>query len=147
LSVIQHELGEAAAQAQQRYYDKFPNPSNWTTGTVDDYIFKAVEKVKTTSKSELKKQLPCTDPKHTPTFLEQVKLHYEKFDEYPEITQEKLWIFATSAMDPSMKVKWNKKWNQSRTLCVALKFPKPGFRDSIFPEWLHKATWWAQVSI
>ena len=80
-------MGEAAAQAQQRYYDKFPIPSDWTTGTVDNYIFKAVEKVRTTSKTELKKQLPCADPKHTPIFLEQVKLHYEKFDEDPEITK------------------------------------------------------------
>jgi hypothetical protein len=60
--------------------------------------------VRTTSKTELKKQLPCTDPKHTPTFLEQVKLYYEKYDEDPEITQERLWIFATSAMLPSIKV-------------------------------------------
>jgi hypothetical protein len=44
------------------------------------------------------------DPKHTPTFLEQVKLYYEKYDEDPEITQERLWIFATSAMLPSIKV-------------------------------------------
>jgi hypothetical protein len=119
-------LGEAAAQAQQRYYDKFPDPSNWTAGTVDDYIFKAVEKVSTTSKTEL---------------------NYEKYDEDPEITQEKLWIFATSAMDPSMKVKWIERWNQSPALREALKFPKPGFSDGVFPEWLHKATWWAQVSI
>jgi hypothetical protein len=79
-------LGEAAAQAQRRYYDKFPDPSDWIAVVVDDYIFKAVEKVRTTSKMELKKQLPCTDPKHTPTFLEQVKLHYEKYDEDLEIT-------------------------------------------------------------
>jgi hypothetical protein len=97
--------------------------------------------VKTTSKTELKKQLPCVDPKHTPTFLEQVKLHYEKYDEDPKITQEKLWIFATSAMDPSMKVKWIERWNQSHALCEALKFPKPRFSDGIVPEWLHKATW------
>jgi hypothetical protein len=108
---FQHELGEAAAQAQRRYYDKFLEPSAWTEGVVDDYIFKAVEKVRTTSKTELKKQLPCADPKHNPTFLEQVKLHFEKYDEDPEITQEKLWIFATSAMDPSMKVKWIERWN------------------------------------
>jgi hypothetical protein len=46
-----------------------------------------------------------------------------------------------------MKVKWIERWNQSPALREALKFPKPGFSDSIFLEWLHKATWWAQVSI
>jgi hypothetical protein len=89
--------------------------------------------VRTTSKTELKKQLLCADLKHTPTFLEQVKLHYEKYDEDLEITQEKLWIFATLAMDPTMKVKWLERWNQSPTLREALKFPKPGFSDGVFP--------------
>jgi hypothetical protein len=83
---MQHELGEAAAKAQRRYYDRFPDPSEWSTGAIDDYVFKAVEKVRTTTKTELKKQLPCVDPKHTPTFLEQVKVHYKKYDENPEIT-------------------------------------------------------------
>jgi hypothetical protein len=48
--------------------------------------------------------------------LEQVKVHYKKDDEDPEITQEKMWIFATLAMDPSMKVKWIERWNQSPAL-------------------------------
>jgi hypothetical protein len=137
---MQHELGEATTQAQHRYYDRFPNPSEWSTGAIDDYVFKAVEKVRTTTKTELKKQLPCADPKHTPTFLEQVKVHYEKYDENLEITQEKLWIFATSAMDPFMKVKWIERWNLSPALRETFKFPKPGFSDSVFPDWLHKAT-------
>ena len=135
-------MEEATIQAQQGYYDKFLDPSDWTIGAVNDYIFKEVEKVRTISKMELKKQLPYMDPKYTPTFLEQVKLYYKKYNEDLEITQEKLWI-ATSAMHPSMKVK---RWNQSPTLCKVLKFLKPGFSDSIFPEWLHKAAWWAQVS-
>ena len=54
--------------------------------------------MRTTSKTKLKKQL-------IPAFLEQMKLHYEKYDADPEFTQEKLWIIATVAMDPSMKVK------------------------------------------
>jgi hypothetical protein len=54
--------------------------------------------VRTTSKTELKKQL-------IPAFLEQMKLHYEKYDADPKITQEKQWIIVTLAMDPSMKVK------------------------------------------
>ena len=62
--------------------------------------------MRTTTKIELKKQLPCTNPKHIPTYLEQVKLYYKKYDEDLEITQKKLWIFVTLAMDTSMKVKW-----------------------------------------
>ena len=123
LSIIQYELREVAAQAQQRYYDKFPNPSNWTVGALDDYIFKAIEKVKTTSKTELKKQLPCVDPKLTLTFLEHVKLHYEKFDEDPKIAQEKLWIFATSAIDPSKKSSGLKD-GINHLLCVSFEIPQ-----------------------
>jgi hypothetical protein len=37
-------------------------------------------------------------------------------------------------------VKWLQRWNQSATLKEALKFPKPSFNDSMFPEWLYKAT-------
>jgi hypothetical protein len=117
-------LGEAAAQAQRWYYDRFPDPLEWSTGVIDDYVFKAVEKVRTTTKTEL----------HTPTFLEQVKVHYEKYDENPEIAKEKLWIFATSAMDPFMKVKWIERWNLSPALRETFNFPKPGFSDSVFPD-------------
>jgi hypothetical protein len=54
-------------------------------------------------------------------------------------------MLTTSAMNPNMKVKWLHRWNQSPSLCEALKFPKPGFNDNMFPDWLHKATRWAQV--
>jgi hypothetical protein len=37
--------------------------------------------------------------------LEQVKTHYESNDDSPEMQQEKLWMLATSAMSPNMKVK------------------------------------------
>jgi hypothetical protein len=112
---------------------------------VHEFINKAVEKARTSTLSELKKQLPIADPKHTKHFLEQVKAHYGCNDDSPEMHQEKLWMLATSAMSPTMKVKWLQRWNQSATLREALKFPKPGFNDSMFPEWLQKATWWAQV--
>jgi hypothetical protein len=104
-----------------------------------------VDKVKVQCNSELKKLLPIADPKHTPQFLEQIKLHYEMNDETPEMTQEKLWMLATSAMDPAVKVKWLERWNKSPALREALKFPKPRFGDADFPEWLRKATWWSQV--
>jgi len=89
----------------------------------------------------LKKQLSIADPKYTPTFVEQVKFYYETHDDSPEMTQEKLWMLATSAMDISMKIKWLEKWNKSLFLHEALKFPKPKFSDIDFLEWLHKATW------
>jgi hypothetical protein len=78
---------------------------------VHDLINSAVDKVRTSTLSELKKQLPIADPKHTKHFLEQVKIHYECNDESPEMQQEKLWMLATSAMSPSMKVKWLQRWN------------------------------------
>lgn len=78
-------------------------------------------------------------------FLEQIKYHYECHDDEPEMQQEKLWMLATSAMSTAMKVKWLVRWNQPEKLRDAVKFPKPKFNDSIFPDWLHKATWWDQV--
>jgi hypothetical protein len=110
-----------------------------------DFINKVADKVRTSILSELKKQLPIVDPKHTKHFLEQVKTHYECNDDSPEMQQEKLWMLATSTISPSMKVKWLHRWNQSASLQEALKFPKPGFNNNMFPDWLHKATWWAQV--
>jgi hypothetical protein len=72
---------------------------------VHDFINKAVDKVRTSILLELKKQLPIVDPRHTKHFLEQVKIHYESNDDSPEMQQEKLWMLATSAMNPSIKVK------------------------------------------
>lgn len=140
-------MGDAAATAQRKFYEKYPNPADWTSSAVHEWVSKAVEKVRLASNSELKKQLPIADPKHTPPFLEQVKSHYETHDESPEMTQEKLWMLATSAMDTSLKIKWLERWNNSHALREALKFPKPKFNDIDFFRWLHKATWWAQVSI
>ena len=60
------------------------------------------------------------------------------------MTQEKLWMLATSAMNTSIKIKCLKRCNNSPALREALKFPKPKFNDIKIPKWLHKATWWAQ---
>lgn len=54
-------------------------------------------------------------------------------------------MLGTSTMDPSMKVLWLERWNLSPNLRVHLRFPKPGFNVDVFFDWLHKATWWAQV--
>ena len=99
------------------------------------------------SHSELKKQLPITDSRYTPLFLEHVKSHYETHDEKLEMIQEKLWMLTTSAIDTSMTIKWLERWNSSPALREALKFYKPKFNDIEFPKWLHKATWWAHVII
>jgi hypothetical protein len=69
--------------------------------------------------------------------------HYKTHDESSKMTQEKLWISATSTMDPFMKIKCLERWNKSLALQKALKFPKPKFDDIDFFEWLHKASWWA----
>ena len=42
-------------------------------------------------------------------------------------------------------IKWLKRWNSAPLFCAQLKFPKPRFGDSEFPEWLGKATWWSQI--
>ena len=142
---MQQELGDAAASAQRKFYEKYPNPAHWTSSAVDEWVSRAVHKVRLAYHSKLRKQVPIADPKHTLAFLEHMKSHYETHDECPEMTQEKLWMLATSAMDTSMKIKWLERWNNSPTLREALKFPKPKFNDIDFPPWLHKATWWAQI--
>ena len=78
--------------------------------------------MRSTSHLELKKQLPITDSRHTPLFLEHVKSHYEIYDENLEMTQEKLWMLATSAMDTSMRIKWLETLTSSPALRKALKF-------------------------
>lgn len=143
---LQQELGEAAAAAERRFYERYPNPSEWTSKSVDEWITKAVKRAGDKFQNELKKLLPIADPVNTTAFLEQIRLHYEKFDESPEMTQEKLWMFATSAMPSKMKIKWLQRWNSPQAIRDSHKFPKKDFTDISFPPWLHKATWWAQVS-
>ena len=125
---------------------KNPDSSNWTDRNAEEWVRKAVKKVEDKLVAELRKHLPVADPKLTPAFLEEVKAHYEKFDE-PEMLQEKLYMLATSAMPSRMMVKWLQRWNSSSAIRDAHRFPKTAFADSKFPEWLNRATWWAQVSI
>jgi hypothetical protein len=56
-------------------------------------------------------------------------------------------MFATLTMPPRMMVKWLQRWNSSAAIQDAHRFPKAGFADSKFPEWLNRATCWAQVNI
>ena len=68
------------------FYEKYPDPAHWTSSAVNKFVSKAVEKMRLTSHSELRKQLPIADPRHTPIFLEHVKSHYETYDENHEMT-------------------------------------------------------------
>ena len=125
---------------------KNPDSINWTDRNTKEWIKKVVKKVEDKLVTELKKHLPVADPKLTLAFLDEVKAHYEKFDE-PEMLQEKLYMLATSAMPPRMMVKWLQRWNSSATIRDAHRFPKTSFADSNFSEWRNRATWWAHVSI
>ena len=98
-------MGDTVATALRKFYEQYHDPTHWTSSAVDEFFFKVVERVTLTSHSELKKQHPIADPRHPPMFCEQVKFHYETHDENPEMTQEELWMLATSAIDTSMKIK------------------------------------------
>ena len=79
---------------------------DWSSKSVHELINKAVDKVRTSTFSELKKQLPIVNPKYTKHFLKQIKSHYKCNDDSLKMQQEKLWMFATFAMNPPMKMKW-----------------------------------------
>ena len=91
--------------------EKFPNESFWTSAKVQDFVSAAVEKFKVHLTSKLKKQLPIADPKHSFDFLQQVQNHYEIWEDDPEMSQKKLYYFATLAMVPTIKVEWLERWN------------------------------------
>ena len=111
---LQHEIAEAAAVAQRKFYEEHPGSNKMSLAGIHEYINKRVEKFRKSALSTLKKHLPIADPKQTDEFLEQVKLHYEVHSEATvEMSQEKLWALAVSAMHPSQKVKWLQKWNKS----------------------------------
>jgi hypothetical protein len=120
--------------------------STWTDRNAEEWVRKAVKKVEDKFIAELRKHLHVADPKLTPGFLEEVKAHYEKFDEH-EMLQEKLYMLATSAMPPKMMVKWLQRWTSSTAIRDAHRFLKASFADSKFSEWLNRATWWAHVSM
>ena len=124
---------------------KNPDFSTWTDRNAEEWVRKAVKKVEDKLVAELRKHLPVADPKLTPLFLEEIKAHLEKYDE-PEMLQEKLYMLATSAMPSKMIIKWLQRWNYSAAIRDAHRFPKVGFCDSKFPDWLNRATWWAHVS-
>ena len=60
---------------------KNPDSRDWTDRNAEECVRKAVKKVEDKLIAELRKHLPVADPKLTPMFLDEVKAHYEKFDE------------------------------------------------------------------
>ena len=78
---IQQEIAEAAHAAEDKYKMKNPDSANWTDRNAEEWVRKAVKKVEDKLVAELRKHLPVADPKLTHGFLEEVKTHYEKFDE------------------------------------------------------------------
>jgi hypothetical protein len=84
-SVLQQEIEEVAIAAQMKFYKKIPNKDDWSIKRVYEFINKGVDKVRTFSFLELKKQLPIADLKHTKHFLEEVKTHYECNDDSLEM--------------------------------------------------------------
>ena len=125
---------------------KNPDSTNWTDRNAEEWVKKVVKKVEDKLVAGLRKHLPVANPKLTHGFLEEVQVHYEKFDE-PEMLQEKLCMLATSAMPPRMMVKWLQRWNSSAAIWDVHRFPKDSFVDSKFPDLLNRATWWAHVLI
>jgi hypothetical protein len=81
---VQQEIAEAAHASEDKYKMKNPDSSNWTDRNAEEWVRKAVKKVEDKLIAELRKHLPVADPRLTPGFLEEVKAHYEKFDE-PEM--------------------------------------------------------------
>jgi hypothetical protein len=65
--MFHQEFGKAATAVQKKFYEKFPNRSS---KSMHEFISKVVDKVRTSTLSELKNQLPIADPKHTKHFLE-----------------------------------------------------------------------------
>jgi len=62
------------------------------------------------------------------------------------MTQERLHVLATAAVDAETKVSWLKLWNTSKINRESSRFPTgKTLTDRNFLLWLHKATFWAQV--
>jgi hypothetical protein len=55
---LQQEIGDVAAATQRKFCKKFANKEDWSTKNKHVFINKAVDKVRTSTLSKLKKQLP-----------------------------------------------------------------------------------------
>jgi hypothetical protein len=60
----------------------------------------------------------------------------------PKMFIEKLRMLISTCVNTNRKLFWLKKWNQSRVLREAQKFPKHEFPNATLDKWLHKVTFW-----
>lgn len=145
VNVLQTEFAQEAAKAASDFR-RDCKAGKFTAASIHDAVNQRVQDKKTTLLSELRKQLPICHPDNTPRFLELVKEHYETFREI-EMSQEKLWYFAISAMDLDTKLLWLERWNKPPKFRENQRFPKLGFSEQMYLNFLNKATWWSQVCI
>jgi hypothetical protein len=62
------------------------------------------------------------------------------------MTIEKLQKVATTHVDASFKARWLRWWNSATDVKSQNMFPsRLPIREKVLDEWLHKASFWAQV--
>ena len=76
----------------------------------------------------------------------QINLHYSASSK-PEMTIEKLQKVATAQVEPEYKAKWLRWWNSGSMRRAAYRFLPVNFKEPELDLWLHKATFWAQVTL
>jgi len=60
---------------------------------------------------------------------------------------EKLAKVAAAHVQPRFKAKWLQWWNSTLMVRHGNKFPSLPLKERTLEAWLHKASFWAQVSI
>lgn len=86
-------------------------------------MFITVNKKRVILSSGSTKRLAITDINLTPTFLEEIKHHWDSFLVL-EVLLEKLYCVAISNVDVEIKVRWLKFWNGKKFDKDALHFFK-----------------------
>jgi hypothetical protein len=75
----------------------------------------------------------------------QIDRHYSTFLE-PDMTIEKLQKVATTHVDAHVKARWLRWWNSNAAVKTQNMFPSTlPLRERVLDDWLHKASFWAQV--
>ena len=75
----------------------------------------------------------------------QIDRHYSTFL-VPDMSIEKLQKVATTHVDASIKARWLRWWNSPADVKTINKFPSSlPLREKVLDDWLHRASFWAQV--
>lgn len=75
----------------------------------------------------------------------QIDRHYSTFL-VPDMSIEKLQKVATTHVDASIKARWLSWWNSPANVKSVNKFPPSlPLREKVLDDWLHRASFWAQV--